>query len=95
MPSSNSYTYMALIDRRISSNGWWTCKPTEMMIYNNKKAADDKCNSMKYGKPIVVSKEDAVKKITNWHTPNSSKNWLQRALESKLQEWHDDDWEES
>lgn len=93
MPTADSYTYIGLIDRTKNKEHWWTGKPDMLMKFSSKEAAEAVCNKQKYGKPLVVTEENAIRRITHWHT-KTRHSTLGQLLDQHEMLWHDDDWHE-
>lgn len=97
IPNKNAYTYLALVDRSKNRDKWWTQNPEHIMVFEKESAAEIQLSKLKYcNQGRVVSHKESVKRITHWFWKERKRgsNFLEELLKEKMQQWHDDDWDE-
>lgn len=62
LPKSH-WTYMALINRSITKEHWWTVDSDMAFKFTSKRVADAKAKSLKYGPCIVIKASDFNKYV--------------------------------
>lgn len=85
---------VALVDRTKYPNQWWTELIDRAVVFTKKETADIQCSKLKFNNPKVYNFEKGKKRLGQVEVIKNS-NWLSRALDRKMSEWHDDDWEEN
>lgn len=84
---------VALADRTKCKDIWWTEMIEKVIVFTNKTAADTQCSKIKYNNPKVYTYENGKKRLGQVMV-STGQSWFSRALDRKMQEWHDDDWYE-
>lgn len=84
---------VALVDRAKHKDIWWTEFIEKAMVFETKSAADIQCSKIKFNNPQVYTYDNAKIRLGQVLV-KSNQSWLSRALDRKMQEWHDDDWYE-
>ena len=89
------WSYIVLVDRSKDKNHWWTVDPNKVFTFNSKIAANNKANSLKYGKFIVVPMERFSEYVgLEFFNRKGKYKGLSELITNHEQIWHDDDWYE-
>lgn len=83
---------IALVDRSRFREQWWTENVCKAKVFESKEEADSQCKKIKFNNPTVYTYEKG--KVRLGQVEVRKKGWLEKALDRKMQEWHDDDWYE-
>lgn len=95
IPSKDSYTFIALVDRFKFKDQWWTDKLDFIKRFDNKEDAEKHCSAFKFGNPKVVTEDEMIRRCTHWFKRVFSKSdTLHDMLMLKASQWTDDDWYE-
>lgn len=82
---------VALVDRSIHKNQWWTEDINKSLTFSDMESAQKVLSKLRFNNPCIYKYENAKERLSKAIVKQT---YLQHALDMKVTEWHDDDWDE-